>query len=337
MTFAITKAQRKATPALIAIWGGSGSGKTMSALLMARGLVGPSGKIGLIDTENRRAEFYADIAGGWNHLDLQPPFSPDRYSEAFQEFEDAGGFGCIVVDTMSHVWQGEGGILEMADEIGGNGLHKWKAPKMAFQRMQNKLLRAKFHVIFCLRAKEGVRQKGSGKGAEIESIGLTPICEKGFIHEMTVSVLLGPDHKPLFQETERLKCSPLVPMVKAPDELWGSIKPNHFLNEETGAAITEWIGGGAAFDQEFEQMKRVARDVSTLGMDALEKHWTSLSKAQRKRMAGILDDLKATAARADSEPAGEAGATEPNDDAPFGDRFTPAGTNGATPPAVATA
>lgn len=318
----IIKAIRKSTPALIGIWSPSGGGKTMSALRVGRGLVGPKGKLGLIDTENRRAEFYADVAGGWDHYDLQPPFSPDRYTEAFREFEDAGGYGCVIVDSMSHVWQGEGGVLEMADEIGGNGLNKWKAPKMAFQRMLNRLLRAPFHVIFCLRAKEAVRQNGRGKDADIQSLGLTPICEKGFIHEMTVSVLLGADHRPLFQETERFKCSPLVPAVKAPEELWGSIKPNQYLSEETGAAIAEWINGGAAFDQTPDQLTRAARDVASLGMDALQKHWAALSKPQKKLLQPHMDEFKAIAAKADEEKSHDDPADQPPADDPFADGFT---------------
>lgn len=43
------KAVRKGTPALISLWGVSGSGKTYSALTLARGLVGPEGTIGLIE------------------------------------------------------------------------------------------------------------------------------------------------------------------------------------------------------------------------------------------------------------------------------------------------
>lgn len=327
MTFAIVKAERKATPALIGLWGPSGSGKTFSALRIARGLVGPKGKIGVIDTENRRAEFYANVAGGWDHLDLQPPFGPARYTEAFKSFEDAGGYGCIIVDSMSHAWEGEGGVLDIANSQttkGGRdmtGLAKWNAPKMAYKRMLNGLLRAPFHVIFCLRAKEAVRQKGKGNDAEIESLGLAPICEKNFIYEMTVSVLLGPDHKPLFNNTERFRCSPEVPAVKAPNDIWGAIKPGEYLSEETGQAIQEWVGGGATFDHDAEQLKRTARDIATLGTDRLKQHWDGLNKAQRKILAPHMDEMKSLAAKADEESDGVVSNAAPAED-PFADRFT---------------
>src|SRR3546814_13083118 len=67
------------------------------------------------------------------------------------------------------------------------------------------LLRSRVNVIFCLRAKALNVQVGRGKDAEIVSKGLTPICEKNFIFEMTVSALLGPDHKPVFENPEDLR------------------------------------------------------------------------------------------------------------------------------------
>lgn len=327
--FSIAKAERKAAPALICLWGPSGAGKTFSALRLARGLVSKDGKIGLIDTENRRGEFYADLVGGWDHLDFQPPFSPQRYIAALKEFEDGGNYGCIIVDSTSHIWQGEGGVLDMADSGTSKsgkplqGLIKWKAPKMEYMRAFNYLLRAPFHVIFCLRAKDGHRQKGDS----VEHMGLEPIAEKNFIYEMTVSVLLGPDHKPLFQGNDRFFCNPSIPAVKAPDDLWGAIKPGEFLTEETGEAIADWIGGGADFDTKAQELKRNARDVATLGMGRLEEHWKSLGQKDKRILKPSMEELKDIARKADAE-------SEPQDEGqddgdPFADKFTSGAATGA--------
>jgi hypothetical protein len=324
--FAIKPAERKATPSLICLWGPSGSGKTFSALKLARGLVGSEGKIGLIDTENKRAEFYADIGKPWNHLDMQPPFTPQRYIEALRAFEEAGGYGCIIVDSMSHIWEGEGGVLDMADSATSSngkalrGLAKWNAPKMAYKRALNYLLRAPFHVIFCLRSKEGIRQKPGAGDDAIEHVGLEPICEKNFIYEMTVSVLLGGDHRPVHHSTDRFKCNPAIPSVKAPDDVWAAIKPGEYLSEETGQAIAEWVNGGAVFDAELENLRRVAKDVATLGVAALEKHWKSLNGKQQRMIKPNVEELKKIAREADAEAAGEK--TPENEPDPFSDKFT---------------
>lgn len=305
--FEINRAVRKGTPALIGLWGPSGAGKTFTALHIARGLVGASGKVGLIDTENGRACFYADVAGGFDHLDLQPPFTPDRYNAAFSAFEEAGGYGCVIVDSMSHVWEGEGGVLDMAenqrkrDGDSMDGLAKWKAPKMAYKRMVNSLLRAPFHVIFCLRAKDGVKQVGFGKQAKIESVGVQPICGKGFIHEMTVAALLGGDHKPVFPGTGNpLNCDPLVPALKAPDDLFRAVfQPDQHLGQETGKRIAAWVSAGAAFDGDRAKLERVARDVATMGTERYQQYWAGLSKPERSALMPIHEELKAIASEAD--------------------------------------
>jgi hypothetical protein len=309
--FTIQRAVRKGTPALIGLWGASGSGKTYSALHVARGLVGPAGKIGLIDTENRRAEFYADLVGGWDHLDLQPPFTPERYTAAFDEFERAGGYGCVIVDSTSHVWQGEGGVLDLADKSNYVGLKKWQAPKMAYSRMVNTLLRAPFHVIFCLRAKDGVRQIGGGRDAKIESIGAQPICGKGFLYEMTVAALLGPDHKPSFPGPHQtVACDPLIPAIKAPEDLSDVIKPGAYLGIETGERIAQWVSGAAAFDAERAKLERVARDVATMGMEKYRLHWESLTNDQKRALLPLKEELKAIAEEADRAAEADAQADE---------------------------
>lgn len=329
--FNVVPAVREAVPALIGLWGPSGSGKTFSALRLARGIVGPEGKIVVIDTENGRAKFYAGMFGGWSHIDFQPPFTPQRYTEAMHAAEQAGA-DIIVIDSMSHVWEGEGGVLDMADSaVSGSGkaltgLAKFKAPKTAFKRMMNNLLRSRVHVIFCLRAKQLNAQVGKGTSAEIVDKGLTPICEKNFIFEMTFSALLGPDHKPVFESTEDLKCNPIVPAVKAPEGANTAIKAGQYLSEETGQAIATWCNGGEAIDHDLREMQREARNKATEGSIAMRDWWQSLGPAAQHRLKPILAELRATAAQADADmaqQAEDAPADEPGGD-PLADPYTQA-------------
>lgn len=315
MAFEIKKAVREDMPALIGLWGPSNSGKTFSALHIARGLVGPQGKIGLIDTENRRAKFYSDIVGGWHHLDLQPPFTPERYTGALKAFEEAGGFGCVIIDSVSHVWSGDGGVLEAADRIGGNGLNKWKVPKTAYNRMLNSLWRSPIHVIFCLRAKDAVKQIGKGKEATVESVGAQPICGAGFVYELTVSALLGPDHCPAFPgPRETVHCDPLIPALKAPEDLRHIFQPGKPLSIETGEMIAAWVSGGAAVDHEFERQATALRDAAALGNDILMPHWKSLTREWQVRLINVKDEAKQIAADADRFSAEN---RDPNEEDPF--------------------
>ncbi|MBF0098226.1 MAG: AAA family ATPase [Magnetococcales bacterium] len=297
MSFQIKPAVRIFQPVLIGMWGGSSSGKTYSALRLARGLVGPQGKIGVIDTENRRALFYAGKVGGqWDHIDFQPPFTPERYTEAFRAFEKAGGYHAIIIDSASHVWEGEGGVLDQADSSNTTGLAKWAKPKMALKRMINTLLRSGCHVIFCLRAKMGVAQDGRGKDAKIYSSGLEPIMEKNLIFEMTVSLLFGPDHKPLFQAAgERYFVNPIIPAIKAPEEILRAIKPGEYISEATGKAIADWLSGAT------RDVLDEARRMSARGTDAFRAWWPSLSKEDKELLNRHIPELQAIAAKADAD------------------------------------
>lgn len=317
MTFEFKPAVREGMPALIALWGPSSSGKTYTALQIARGLVGPEGKIGLIDTENRRAKFYSDLVGGWHHLDLQPPFTPERYSGAANAAAQAG-FGCVIIDSTSHVWTGEGGVLEAADKIGGNGLNKWRVPKTAYNRMLGSLWRSPIHIIFCLRAKEAVKQIGKGKDASVENVGAQPICGAGFLYEMTVSALLGPDHCPAFQgPDETVHCDPLIPALKAPEELRRIFVQGQPLGLDTGRQIAAWVSGGVTVDHEFEAQATQLREAAALGTPGLLKHWSAMARDWQVRLVKVKDEAKLIAEEADRFVAANRDPEDVDDD-PFG-------------------
>ena len=304
--FVIRKAERKGVPPLICLWSGSGGGKTYTALHIARGYVGPKGKIGLIDTENRRSEFYAKLVDGWDHLDLQPPFSPERYSAAFRAFETAGGYDAVIVDSMSHCWMGEGGVLDMAQRNKAPGLSKWADPKLSYGRMINTLLRAPFLVIFCIRAKNGIQQIGRGKDATIENIGLRPIIGEGMVFEMTVSALLGQDHCPAFQDEKTItRCDPLIPALKAPEDLKHIFVKDQPLGIETGRMIREWVDGAGKYDIDTAMLERDARAAAMSGGEVYKAYWISLSKEQKAALVPIHEELKAIAQSADDIAAGQ--------------------------------
>ena len=110
----IERAVRKGSHVLISLYGFSGCGKTLSAIYLARGLVGPQGRICMIDTETDRGLIYSLEAGGYDRAELTPPFTPERYIEAIKTVEKAG-YDALILDQASSEWEGIGGIVEMAD------------------------------------------------------------------------------------------------------------------------------------------------------------------------------------------------------------------------------
>lgn len=285
----IERAIREKTFTLTSIAGPSGSGKTYSAILYARGLVGPDGKIGFIDTENKRSRFYADVAGGFDVIDLDPPFTSQRYLEAISAFEKAG-YTAIIIDSISHEWEGTGGVLEQAEAIEQKtnraGLHCWQKPKAGHKKLMNGLLQTRAHLIFCCRVKEKVAQvKGANGKAEIVNEGFVVVQEKSFIYEMTVSMMLAEGtHIPLIQ--------------KCPGDLLHAFPEGRKVSPEVGATVREWSDQGVAVDEELEAAKREGILAANEGMSALMEWWKGLGP-RRPKLEGIKDTLKSIAQASD--------------------------------------
>ena len=254
MSFEFRDAVRVNAPLLIGLAGGTGSGKTESAMKIATGLAGGK-KFAVIDTEAGRALHKADDYS-FDHGDLVGPFTPERYWEAVKVADDAG-YPVIVIDSGSHLWEGVGGILEMQEEelerlMQGNESRRqaltaksWIKPKQRHRKFVNQLLQIRAHVIFCMRAQdkiEIVREGGKTVIRPMESLtgasGWIPICERRFPHELTLSLLLTAD-------------APGVPKVI---KLEGRHRPmvplDRQLGEETGAALAAWAHGSGAASAE---------------------------------------------------------------------------------------
>lgn len=211
--FQIKPASRSGIIPWIDLYSESGCGKTMSSLLLARGIVGSKGKIGLIDSESGRGSLYADvIPGGYDVLNLESPFTPARYMAAL-DYIFKSGASVAVVDSMSHEWEGVGGVQDMATEnesrSGRPGLHNWKQPKMEHQKLVQFLLRSPIPIICCIRAKYKTRQiKGTPELAESgvirrDQVGKTVILKddftsptqaEDFIYEATAHAEVLHDH-----------------------------------------------------------------------------------------------------------------------------------------------
>lgn len=320
MTFTFRKALREQTSTLIALAGPSGCGKTFSALRLATGLAGPGGKIAVIDTEAGRALHYADKFA-FDHGDLHPPFKPQAYLDAILAAEKAG-YAVVVIDSMSHEYEGEGGILEWADEIAAGGVKSpgnWKLPKTAHKKMVNRLLQMRCHLIFCLRAEEKIKiekHPDTGKTV-IVPLGWMPICEKRFMYEMTTSFTLTADKPGCPQYTLPHKCQDqhraIFPEGRPIDErageqlaAWarGGVKPEpKAAAEPTGAAAATHIVAPSQVEDDFtaaidgagtlEELQRVDADIraSSGKLDAAARG--RLYERRTKRKAALTQQAAA--------------------------------------------
>lgn len=245
MTFSFRPAKRENVPLLLGLAGGTGSGKTFTALTLARGLAAGKPFAG-IDTENGRMNHYADIFPELQVAQITAPFRPSKYAEAI-EAGDAEKFPVIVVDSASHEWYGDGGCLDWQEEIMGGQesrrLMSWIEPKKAHKRMVTRLLQLDAHVILCFRAEPKVEMvddpEKPGKKKFIEKRSLTglngwiPISEKNLPYELTASFLLMADR-------------PGVPLpIKLQEQHRAFVPLDRPLTGETGRLLGEWAAGGA--------------------------------------------------------------------------------------------
>ncbi|HAK63594.1 MAG TPA: hypothetical protein DCO82_10190 [Alphaproteobacteria bacterium] len=249
MTIEFKRATREGVGLLIGLAGGTGSGKTYSALRLATGLAG--GKpFAVIDTENGRAKHYAD-AFRFDHANIHAPFRPETYLDAVR-VADKAGYPVIVIDSMTHEWAGEGGVLDMHEaelnRMAGDNWQKreackmaaWIKPKMAHKHMVSSLLQIRAHVIMCFRAEEKVEMKRDEKGktqiVPKQSLtgldGWLPVCEKNLPFELTLSLLF-------------VARNPGVPLpIKLPDDLASGLSLNARIDEKYGAFLADWAKGG---------------------------------------------------------------------------------------------
>ncbi|MDD3978513.1 MAG: AAA family ATPase, partial [Methanomicrobium sp.] len=187
----LRKSQRKQAKIKLALQGSSGSGKTYSALLLASGMTAWP-KIAVIDTENHSADLYAHL-GDYNVLQLSKPFSPERYISAIETCEKAG-MEVIIIDSVTHEWEGSGGILDIHGNMPGNSFTNWAKMTPRHNAFVQKLLESNCHIIGTIRTKtDYVLTEKNGKMVP-EKVGMKGITRDGMDYEFTVVFDLDPKH-----------------------------------------------------------------------------------------------------------------------------------------------
>lgn len=229
-----TTAQRTQAKLRLAIDGPSGSGKTYSALLIAKGLAGGDlSKVALIDTERGSGSLYADL-GAYAVADMHPPYSVDKYIKALAAAADEG-FEVIVVDSMTHAWSGEGGVLDYVDAVAkaqtrGNSFAAWKEGTPLQQRLIDTILASPCHVIVTMRSKtEWVLEENEKGKKQPRKIGLAPDQRKDVDYEFTLVLDLSREH---IATASKDRTGLFDSRLEVP-------------TEAMGAELAEWLGSAA--------------------------------------------------------------------------------------------
>lgn len=308
----IQEAEREGARLVFGYIGISGSGKTMTALQFAWGLANyDSHKVGFLDTENRRGRLYSDAlrdGAGKIHkfliADLGPPFSPLRYKQAILEFQ-AAGVEVLVIDSISHSWEGIGGCHDIAKPPGhGTKPGKWNLAKEQNKAMMNVLLQSDMHIIVCVRAREKTLMgKGADGRVEYTPLGIQPVCEENLPYELTASLMMQEEGR----SQRVLKCP-------------GDIRPflgrqEGYITAADGKAVRDWIDGAKALDPAVERARNMLRTTTEQGLAALQAAWKALPIAHQKAISvggGCPADMKASAQEFDRQRA-EAGSRTDGD------------------------
>jgi RecA/RadA recombinase len=288
----IHKAQREGARLVIGIAGVSGSGKTYTALQLAYGLAnGDASKVGFLDTENRRGSLYADaLPEPFLIGDLYAPFTPARYKQAIEEFQ-AAGVEVLVVDSVSHEYEGEGGYLEIRLPLPGKMANRDNIASEQHKQFMRALLQSSMHIVACVRAREKVKIEKDAQGKAVYvPLGLQPIQHRDFMFEMTASVMMHD----MGRQQDVLKCpAELVPILG---------RAQGYITADDGRALRAWVDGAKQQDPKVEKARGDILLVTEKGEEAFKAAWNALTPAIRKALGhGFRDQSLASAQAFDAK------------------------------------
>jgi hypothetical protein len=228
----LKQSQRQQVKLRLGLSGASGFGKTKSALLLAFGMTQDWSKIAVIDTENSSASLYSDL-GNYNVLDLQAPYSPERYIQAIELCEKSN-ISVVIIDSVSHEWNGTGGCLDIHEKLGGR-FQDWANVTPRHQAFINKILQSSCHIITTTRRKMDYSlDVGSNGKTKVVKHGTKEITRDGFEYELTINFeLVNENH-----------------LAKASKDRTGLFmnKPEFIITSDTGKMILEWCNSGSKTD-----------------------------------------------------------------------------------------
>jgi hypothetical protein len=221
-------AVRSEAKARVALLGPTGAGKTWTALQWASAL---GDRIGVIDTENASASLYAD-AYQFDAAPWWPPYDATKLAAAIKDA--AQRFDVLVLDSLTHFWAGDGGVLDIVDRNtkGGNSFSAWKIGTPIWRGLLDALIFAPCHVIVTMRSKmDHVLTQDNGR-TKVEKVGMAPQARNDVEYEFTVVGELDQQHRLTITKS---RCAALADQVAAPHQAG-----------QLALTLRDWLGSAAA-------------------------------------------------------------------------------------------
>jgi hypothetical protein len=213
---AFVKAVKTQAKIRLALAGPSGSGKTFTALMLATALA-DGGKVAVIDTERGSASKYSDTFD-FDVMEMDS-YHPDRFTAGIKEAQEAG-YAVLVIDSLSHAWNGLGGLLEIVEGIAkrsksGNSFNAWNEATPIQNRLIDTITRSNMHIICTMRSKqEYILEQVNGKNVP-RKVGMAPVQRNDLEYEFDVFGEMDYENTLIIQKS---RCSALSgAVISKPD------------------------------------------------------------------------------------------------------------------------
>jgi hypothetical protein len=244
-------------PLKIALMGVSGSGKTYGAILLARGIAGETGRIAVLDTENGRATFKSHLTK-FDHVRLDAPYTVERYVQMIHGAV-AAKYDVLVIDSFSHSWMGEGGLMDQKDSLDAKKRSETFGHWIHINRMEavikSAILNSPINIIVTMRSK---MEYSVGSDNKPRKVGLGPVQRPGVEYDFSFIFDVSQEH--------------LTTVMKDDSEMWG-VGGQFQITSDHGVALRKWRDEVTITDAEKAALfnKAVVTESNVVGAESTDE------------------------------------------------------------------